>query len=324
MSEQQSPDSYTRPLAAYNGEKPPAPDWFERALEEPMEEGGVDVNGARIAYLAWGRRGAPGLLFVHGGRAHAHWWRPFAHFFSSTFRVAALNLSGMGDSSWRDAYSMPCFVDEIFAVSEAAGLYEAGQPLVVGHSFGGLVSLGAVEQAGERLRGVVIIDSPVLTPSPDEDYHYRARNKTPPRGRRVYEREKDLLARFRFLPDQDTDHHYLVDYIARTAVTSAPFPDEPERMGVSWKFDPGAGSNFDLHFKRDLFLAARCPLAFIYGGKSMFYNEETQAHLSRQTVGRSPMIVIPDAEHHIMIDQPIAFVSALRALFAAWPVRIGV
>jgi pimeloyl-ACP methyl ester carboxylesterase len=33
----------------------------------------------------------------------------------------------------------------------------------------------------------------------------------------------------------------------------------------------------------------------------------------------SPHIVIPEAEHHVMIDQPLAFVAALRALLTAWP-----
>ena len=33
----------------------------------------------------------------------------------------------------------------------------------------------------------------------------------------------------------------------------------------------------------------------------------------------SPYVEIPEAEHHVMIDQPIAFVAALRALLAAWP-----
>jgi hypothetical protein len=30
-------------------------------------------------------------------------------------------------------------------------------------------------------------------------------------------------------------------------------------------------------------------------------------------------IEIPDSQHHIMIDQPLALVAALRALLAAWP-----
>ncbi len=30
-------------------------------------------------------------------------------------------------------------------------------------------------------------------------------------------------------------------------------------------------------------------------------------------------IAIPDSAHHIMIDQPLALISALRALLAVWP-----
>jgi hypothetical protein len=30
-------------------------------------------------------------------------------------------------------------------------------------------------------------------------------------------------------------------------------------------------------------------------------------------------VEIPDSHHHIMIDQPLALVSAIRALLAAWP-----
>ena len=33
----------------------------------------------------------------------------------------------------------------------------------------------------------------------------------------------------------------------------------------------------------------------------------------------SPYVEIPEAEHHVMIDQPLAFVAGLSALLAAWP-----
>jgi hypothetical protein len=36
-------------------------------------------------------------------------------------------------------------------------------------------------------------------------------------------------------------------------------------------------------------------------------------------LGRSaPVVEIPQARHHIMLDQPLALVSALRALLADW------
>ena len=33
----------------------------------------------------------------------------------------------------------------------------------------------------------------------------------------------------------------------------------------------------------------------------------------------TPFFAIPEAEHHLMLDQPLAVVSALRGLLAAWP-----
>ncbi|MEL6211967.1 MAG: alpha/beta hydrolase, partial [Pseudomonadota bacterium] len=158
---------HIRPLAALNGEKPPAPAWFDWAITQESEEGFVEVDKARIAYSAWGERGKPGLLFVHGGRAHRNWWRPFAPFFAEKHRVAAFDISGMGDSDWRARYSLDGIINELFAVIDAAGLAEGGPPLVVGHSFGGWVTLAAVERSGEHLKGAVVIDSPIGVPDPD-------------------------------------------------------------------------------------------------------------------------------------------------------------
>jgi pimeloyl-ACP methyl ester carboxylesterase len=36
-------------------------------------------------------------------------------------------------------------------------------------------------------------------------------------------------------------------------------------------------------------------------------------------LGRAaPIVEIPQAQHHVMLDQPLALVSALRALLADW------
>jgi hypothetical protein len=33
------------------------------------------------------------------------------------------------------------------------------------------------------------------------------------------------------------------------------------------------------------------------------------------------MITVPEAYHHVMLDQPLAFVSSIRGLLAGWPGR---
>jgi len=316
-----------RPLEQLGGVKPPAPEWFEKAIATPAEEGFVTVKGAKIAYTAWGKKKCGrGLLFVHGGRAHRNWWRPFAPFFANDRRVAALDLSGMGDSDWRDQYSLDLLVDEVFAVIEAAGLDNGARPVIVGHSFGGWVILAAVERAGERLGGAVVVDSPLGVPDPDEGYTVvRATTFDKPAGPqtgRVYAKIEEPIMRFRLLPNQPGEHLYLLDYIARQGLREATAPDGTP--GWTWKFDPSKGKNFNISFERDLLRASRCPLAFIYGEKSMFAAGDSLQHLRDQARGRSPFIMMPEAYHHLMMDQPTAFVSVLRTLLSCWPVRFGV
>ncbi|WDI31449.1 alpha/beta hydrolase [Hyphococcus flavus] len=319
-------DDLIRPLAHLGGDRPPAPEWFEKAINAPCEEASVTVEGAEIKYTAWGEEGRRGLLFVHGGRAHRNWWRPFAPFFAQNRRVAALDLSGMGDSDWRDKYSLDLLVSEVFSVIDAAGLASRGRPIVVGHSFGGWVTLAAVEREGERLGGAVVVDSPLGVPDPHEGYTVvkaKPANPDDKRTARVYATKEEPITRFRLLPNQPGEHLYLLDYIAREGLRPAPMPNG-EGEGWTWKFDPGPKSTFEIHFERDLLRAARCPLAFIYGEKSMFAQGDGIAHLESQARGRSPFVTIPDAYHHLMMDQPMAFISTLRTLLSAWPVRFGV
>ncbi len=65
-----------------------APDWFRRALAVPFEQGEVDVEGATVRFLAWGEPGRRGLVFVHGGGAHAHWWTHVAAKFADARQLA--------------------------------------------------------------------------------------------------------------------------------------------------------------------------------------------------------------------------------------------
>ena len=33
---------------------------------------------------------------------------------------------------------------------------------------------------------------------------------------------------------------------------------------------------------------------------------------------RAPVVEVPEARHHVMLDQPVAFVAALRMLLDSW------
>ena len=98
------------------------PFWFERAMTTPSSGGEVSVCGANIVYEAWGDIGNPGVVLVHGSNAHLEWWRFTAPFLADRFRVAALDLSGNGDSDWREGYDGTTFAKEVWEVCQAAQL----------------------------------------------------------------------------------------------------------------------------------------------------------------------------------------------------------
>src|SRR5687768_16688188 len=140
------------------------PRWFTEALDAPYEEHFLEVDGCPIRYLAWGDRDRAGLVLVHGGAGHAHWWSFLAPQLAKQYRVVAPDLSGHGDSGRRESYPREIWAREVMAVADDAKL--RGAPVLIGHSLGGLVSIVAASVYGDRLAGAIIVDSPVRKPDP--------------------------------------------------------------------------------------------------------------------------------------------------------------
>lgn len=294
------------PLARFGGEQPPAPAWFDKALAHAPERTTVDVEGAPIELLTWGEIGKPGLVFLHGNGAHADWWSFIAPFFAADYRIAAISWSGMGGSGWRERYTAEIFAREILAAIEAGQLGE--KPLVVAHSFGGYQALYAAGAYGDRLRGAVIVDSVIHPP-------HRRWNGPPARKEpnRVYPTLAEALARFRLAPPQGCGNLYIADFIARRSLKEV-------EGGWTWKFDPFMWSNFDRADLAELLPRLRAPLAMIWGDRSKLVDQEALDYMFGLMPADMPRVVIPDADHHVMIDQPLAFVAALRGLLAGWDI----
>jgi pimeloyl-ACP methyl ester carboxylesterase len=296
------------PLAALDGAPPPAPQWFKDALAIGPESRFVEVAGARIHYLRWGDRARPGLLLVHGNAAHAHWWDFIAPFLARDYNVAAIDLSGMGDSDWRqNGYAMETFAREELAVCEDAGMFKLDEPpVIVGHSFGGFVTMLTGGLYGDRLAGVVIVDSPVNPPD---------RPGGPPKRaikpHNVYPSLAAAMARFRLMPPQTSENLYLVDWVARNSLKEV-------AGGFTWKFDPAIWQRFSIGDTAERLKATRCRIAVFRGEHSVLLPPQIGEYMFNLLGRSAPMVEIPQAQHHIMLDQPLALVAALRALLADW------
>lgn len=295
------------PLAPLHGEIPPAPVWFDNTVSIEPENHFVEVEGARIHYLRWGDRTRPGLLLVHGNAAHAYWWSFIAPFLARDYNVAAMDLSGMGDSQWREAYSMDLFVREQLAVCEDAGMFAPSEPpIIIAHSFGGFVTILTGALYGDRLAGTVIVDSPVNPPD--------RRNGPPPRDakpHRVYPNMAAALARFRLMPPQTCDNTYLVDWVARRSLKAV-------EGGFTWKFDPAIWQDFSIGDTAARLKSTKCRIAIFRGESSILMPPEIGEYMFNLLGRAAPVVEIPQAKHHVMLDQPLALVAALRALLADW------
>jgi pimeloyl-ACP methyl ester carboxylesterase len=316
------PPEVQAPLADYGGDPPPSPQWFKDAVARAPQREFVESLGTKLEALTWGEVGKPGLLFVHGNSAHADWWSFIAPFFADDYRVTSMSLAGMGASDWRERYAFPDFTEDAEAVARATGLYEGGQkPIYIGHSFGGGQVFFAAATQPERMRAAVMVDTG-FGPPPEEMARRQAQMQrianipTADRPSRVYPTLEAALARFRLMPPQPAGNPYIADFIARRSLKEV-------SGGWTWRFDPNmwAKLNRDNDLRRDTSDNAnsiKVPMVHIYGARSRIVEHRKQGAPSPFPAGM-PEIEIPDSHHHIMIDQPLALVAALRGLFAAWP-----
>ena len=297
--------------AEYLTVRSPAPAWFNWALSRAGQSNRVTVEGTPIHYLLWpadaGRPKPRGLLFVHGGGAHARWWSFIAPYFTRDYRVAAIDLSGMGDSGRRTNYSSELRAEEMRAVIRDAGLGE--RPFVIGHSFGGYMTMKFASLYGEQIGGAVIVDSPIR--SPEEEAN---RPHSPPRmgNKRIYPSFGEAYGRFRLMPEQSCDNPFIVEYIARHSLMQV-------EGGWTWKFDgPAMGARRFGEPFREYLQAVQSRAALIFGEKSKLVSRDTASYMSSLMGPLAPVVEVPEAQHHVMLDQPLAFVAALRMLLESW------
>lgn len=286
------------------------PVWFTDALAAPVGVGSVDVDGIPIAYRTWGGTGGPGVVLVHGGAAHSRWWDHVAPLLvEHRRRVVAVDLSGHGDSGRAPSYDLHRWAGEVRAVADAAG---AGpRPTVIGHSMGGFVTLTAAVHDGAHYAGAVAIDSPVRDRSPEESAARRRHAFGPTK---VYPDRETALSRFRTIPEQDGDLPYVHAHIAGHSMRRVV-------GGWSWKFDRALFGGIGLT-PGDLDRPG-CRVALLRSEHGLVPADMGEMIVDR--MGRAaPVIEIPGAGHHVMIDQPLALVTALRTLLADWECSVPV
>lgn len=295
-----------------------SPPWFEQALGTPRSEGWVDSGGCPIHYFSWGDPTRPGVLLQHGFLAHARCFAFIAPLLAQDYHLVAYDFSGMGDSGSRDDYPDDVRLQELMDVATHTGLFATGhKPAIIAHSYGGSIGLLAMEHYHDRFSQLVICDLMTLRPERLKDHAKdsgQSESSGKPRPNKVYPDYDTAKGRFVLSPPQKVNESYLFDYMAYHSLKEV-------EGGWSWKFHPSVfkpNDDFHAHLLEQTKRIARAPgkLVIIYGEQSKLFDADSADYVRECGGEHIPIIGIPDARHHLMLDQPIAFASVLKTVLA--------
>lgn len=266
--------------------------------------GAVDVPGVRLAYLEAGPPGAPPVLLLHGGAAHAHWFDAVLPALARRFHVVALDQRGHGESGWPDppAYATHDFTADIGHLLDHLGWAEARgrpRPFVGGHSMGGYNALAFAAWHPDRLRGLVVMDTRPAIPE-ERLRQMRERGRRP---RRTHPTLGAAVDAFHLLPADTVADPGLLTHLAEAAFVA-------RNGGFSLRFDPAAYAERHPVDLWPLVPRVTTPTLLIRGEHSPVLPRDTAARL-RDALPAARLVEVPGAYHHVVLDRPAEVTAAL-------------
>jgi pimeloyl-ACP methyl ester carboxylesterase len=258
----------------------------------------IEVRGLGLHALEWGPTGRSGVLLLHGGAAHAHWFDAVAATVAERHHVVALDQRGHGESEWArpPAYATQDFARDLVGVLDGLGWATA---VVVGHSMGGHNAIGCAAWHPDRVRGLVIVDSRPAIPA-ERLAQMKERGARPLRRHPTVEA---AVVAFRLLPPDTTADPALLAHLARQSVAW-------QDGAVSLRFDPACYAAREPVDGWPLLREIVAPTLVVRGELSPILTRAMAERLSGEVRG-ARLVEVPDAYHHLVLDRPEAFTKAL-------------
>jgi len=256
------------------------------------------INGLRLHLLESGRAGAPPMCFLHGGAAHAHWFDAVTPLFEDRFHVVSLDQRGHGESEWAvpAAYGTEDFAADLRGLMDVLGWTRM---TVIGHSMGGHNAMAFAAWHPERVAALVIVDSRPIIPAERLDV-MRARGRRSPK---LHPTAQAAAATFRLLPRETLADPALLAHMGRAAVTR-------RDGGWGWRFDPSTHGERRPVDAWPLLPRIAAPTLVVRGALSTVLPADVAERL-RASIPRASLVTIPNAYHHLTLDAPTPFATAL-------------
>lgn len=268
-------------------------------------------NGLRLHYQDWGSHTLPDMLVLHGFGLSGRSFDEVAGEISRGFHMVCLDQRGHGDSDWSPDgdYSRDAFVSDIADVVTNLGLKE---PVLMGHSMGGMNSAFYTAQNRERVRALILVD-------------------VGPEGAKE---GVDNIIRFTQGPDELDTFDQFVEmahrFNPRRSIENIRSRMEHRLKQLpngkwTWKFDKRfrdkesglrVGSDLGSEELWQVFRSIQCPTLLIRGGQSDILLDEHAEKLARE-MPDCRLEVVEGAGHSVMGDNPRGFLEAVRPFLAS-------
>ena len=279
-----------------------APEWFLKSVANK----GVDVlindpNGD-ISYSKWksNNQSKNLLILIHGTGAHKKWWDPIAPQFIDDTNVIAVDLPGMGDSDFREKYSIKDFGSCIFSIIEKEKKDAQIENIyIVGHSLRGQVAAYLASEYKDLVTSLIMIDTFIRPPDYDPSEHEGG----PLRKIKYYPDKKTILQRFRLMPTQECKNDWFLRYIAEYSVREV-------EDGWRWKFDDLMFNSLERLFGYKF--SFKCPALFIYGANSLLMSGNILSNIKKMYSDIMEFEKVDEAAHHVPLDKPLEIVDIIK------------
>src|SRR5262249_58993231 len=274
--------------------------------------GRVNSRDVSIFYRAFGARGRPPVLLMHGANYFdAYDWIGVAEALATDREVASFDKRGFGESGWSASkdYSVDANMGDILAVIAAL---QWERPIVVGHSASGRLAIAFAAAFADRLSRLIVVDSGLAR---DEG----GGGNRPATGNAplVFESVDAAMAHFAKLANPPRISH------DRERAQAALVKVE---KGYMLKRDPdfqnskpqGEGANLPQRASRDVWqdlAAVKCPTMILRGLRSDRYTPEILARITRDYPQSE--WARANSEHDAADQAPQELVAAIRKFVAS-------
>jgi pimeloyl-ACP methyl ester carboxylesterase len=263
-----------------------------------------DSVGGTVAYEVLGD--GPPVVLVHGTPSWSYLWRNVANELAERFTIYVCDLIGYGTSEKREGQDVSIGAQTRMLV-ELLELWELEQPRIVGHDFGGAITLRLMLLEGRRFSRVALCDAVAIAPW------------ITPFSRHV---QRHLEA-FQTVPEHI--HRQMIAAHLRTAIARDMADAELEPYLLPWLGPVGQAAyyrqvaQFDERYTREIeprYGEIRTPTLVLWGEQDGWLAPEFGRRLA-EAIPDARLVPVANGGHFLPEDQPGPVVEALASFFAS-------